>query len=359
MSIYYIIVAVISFSLSLLLLRKVVSYAYSKQIFDTHDGRKIHHGNIPRVGGIAFVPSIFISCLLIFLLLYLKDFTFDNTKYANLLISLILITFMYFFGVLDDIKGITYRTKFSYQILIGLFISIGGLSLSHLNGLIGLYEIPPAFGCLLTTFLVVLVINAYNFIDGIDGLSSGIAILSLIYYSVILWINDNILFILSIATLFAVIPFFYFNMFGTEKKKNKTFMGDTGSTILGFILLIIAIVVTNDVKETGFFSKSLLIGFTPLLVPCCDVVNVVLYRLIHGKSPFKADKNHFHHKLLKLGFSQHKTLVIELSIIVTISILTIALSQFVNVNIILFIFLFFWLWLNYMLTNKVKKRDIN
>jgi len=342
---------------------KVVKYAYDKKLFDLEDGRKIHHGNIPRVGGIAFVMAAIVAIVVAIILLGfcgMGSWYIDVDKYLSESLAILFsILIIYFFGVVDDLKNLRYRTKFSYQILVGFMLSLTGICFVNMRGLLGLADLPLTFGCLMTVFMLVLIINAFNFIDGIDGLASGIALISLLYYTVIFFLNNSYLSLLSIAFVGALLPFSYFNIFGKEGKKNKTFMGDTGSTVLGLVLFIFALVVMS-MPQNKLFTISLnsfAYSFAPLLLPCYDVVNVVLYRLSMGKNPFKADSNHFHHKLLKLGLSQHKVLIIELAIVIFISFFTIIASKYININFYLFLTLFIWIMINMMLNKKINKKQ--
>ena len=345
------------------MIRKVVKYAYNKRVFDIEDGRKIHHGNIPRVGGIAFVMAAMVAIVVAIALLgfsSIGDLYRDIEAYLPQSLAIVLSIFIvYFFGVVDDIKNLRYRTKFSYQILVGLMLCVTGFCFVNMRGVLGLAELPLLFGCVATVFTLVLIINAFNFIDGIDGLASGIALLSLIYYTVLFVMNQSYLSLFSLAFIGALLPFIYFNLFGKENKKSKTFMGDTGSTVLGLVLFIFAIhIMCMPMNKASCVSYNpFAYAFAPLLLPGYDVVNVVLYRLSMGRNPFKADNNHFHHKLIKLGLSQHKVLIIELTIMIFITSFTIIASNYININLILFISLFVWILVNMMLNKMINKKQ--
>lgn len=354
--------SLLSLAISFILLRLVVNLCYRKKIFDGQDGRKIHSGNIPRVGGIAFVPAAIIA-FLIFVLYF--SLTGDNAIIGvhksfihDAIVVVCAIAIIYGFGVIDDIKGLRYRDKFGYQIAVGLLLCFCGIYLRSLQGILGLYNIPLAFGFFVTIFLLVLAINAFNFIDGIDGLSSGIAILSLSYYAVVLHAAGNQFYVFAVLMAVALLPFFYFNVFGRESRKNKTFMGDTGSTVLGLVLFLLAIIVNEEVDSQELYKNSFVLGITPLLLPFYDVFSVVFYRMINGKNPFKADDNHFHHKLLRLGLSQHMTLIVELVVFVLICTWTLALVKYINLNIIIGTSLLLWIVVNMWLANKVKEKPI-
>ena len=348
--------------LSLLLMRKTIKYAYRKRLFDEPDERKIHRKAIPRVGGFAFVLSALITFVVMFTAQLLTgcdaDWNFaDGVTQHGVCGVICSILVVYVFGIIDDLHGLRYRTKFSYQILTGLLLCLVGIYLLNLYGLSGLYEIPSMFGCLVTVFLLVFVINAYNFIDGIDGLSSGLAIMSLVYYSFLLYSNHSILLLLAVAFLGALIPFFGFNMFGSVERQSKTFMGDSGSTVLGLVLFILAVVINGDPHTQELGLNPMVMVMAPLLLPCYDVINVVIFRLANSKNPFKADKNHFHHRLLQLGLSQHATLVVELLAAVVIAGSLIVLSHWVDFNILFFALLMLWLLVNMILTRIITNKN--
>ena len=351
-------ISLVSIFFSLLLLCKVIKYAYNHNIFDNHDERKIHQGNIPRVGGIAFVPAAIISFIFALIILYLRDEAFDlgihHTFIHDSVIILISILIIYFFGKYDDLKGLRYRNKFTYQIFTGLMLCVAGIYMKDIHGILALYHIPPVFGCFVAVFVMVLSINAINFIDGIDGLSSGIAIISFIYYSIILIIEKNDFWLLSISFLCAILPFFYFNVFGSKRNKTKAFMGDTGSTVLGLVLFLLAVVVNENPNSELLYDNPLVLAYAPLLLPFYDVISVVYQRLLNAKNIFKADDNHFHHKLLKLGLSQPAALIVELLIFVFVIFSTLILVKYININVVIGSSLLIWIWVNLLLTRRIK-----
>lgn len=354
-------ISIISFSLSFLFLWKVIRYAYNHKIFDGHDERKIHQGNIPRVGGIAFVPAAFIAYVFALIILYLENEVTELGVHASLLrdslFFLFAIAVIYFFGICDDLKGLRYRRKFTYQIITGLILCFVGIYTKEIHGMLALYHIPPPFGCFVTIFLMVLSINAFNFIDGIDGLSSSIAILSLGYYAVILYLEKNYFYLLAIAFLAALLPFFLLNVFGNKSKCTKVFMGDTGSTVLGLVLFLLALVINENPGTPMLYNNPLVLALAPLLLPFYDVFSVVFYRLLNAKNIFKADNNHFHHKLLRLGLTQPKALLVELLVFIFIIVITLLLVRYVNLNFIIGTSLVLWIAINMLMSKIIDKNN--
>ena len=345
-----------SLVLSTFLLKAIINYAYKHNLFDKHTKRKIHHGNVPRLGGVAFVPVAILVFIfgVIFVGCFESSFKIPTMILIGLLMSMLI---MYGFGMFDDIIGLRYRTKFIYQFVAGLLLCFLDVHLYSLYGLLGLFDIPLFFSCFVTILMIVLCVNSFNFIDGIDGLSSSIAILSFIYFSIIFYLINSIFFIFSVIFIGVLLPFLYFNVFGNDKKFNKIFMGDTGSTVIGLVLCVLAIIISNDANTLQIHKNPLVLAFAPLMLPCFDVFNVFTYRIVHGKNPFKPDDNHFHHRLLRIGLTQHKALVVELLLFVFMTITSIVLCNYVSINIMLSIMLSLWIVLNVIMVRNINLKS--
>ena len=176
--------------------------------------------------------------------------------------------------------------------------------MSNFYGFLGIYEIPWVISQVLTGVAFVIIVNAYNFIDGIDGLAISETIKNLIFFLCILPSSDPF-FNLAYILLFISIPFYYFNL----KKRKKVFLGDAGSLFLGGINIIFLLhlldpkIIINAVEN----SKKILVAIGILLYPICDLTRVVFIRLKNKKSPFTADQNHIHHWFVLNGYSHLKT----------------------------------------------------
>jgi UDP-GlcNAc:undecaprenyl-phosphate GlcNAc-1-phosphate transferase len=202
------------------------------------------------------------------------------------------------FGVWDDRINLDYRLKFLGQFLaVGLCMVIGGVRIGSLT-LGAPIELPPAFSALLTFVFLVGVTNAVNLADGLDGLAGGLALLCLCAIAGLGAVSGN-----STVTTFALIEagaILGFLRFNTHPA--RVFMGDGGSQVLGFSIGVLAILATQN--ETSAVSAAL-----PLLLlglPILDTLTVITRRLLAGRSPFSSDRNHFHHRLLELGFAHHE-----------------------------------------------------
>ena len=190
--------------------------------------------------------------------------------------------------------------------------TISGLYINNFYGLFGIYLIPAEVGIPLTMLLVVFITNAVNLIDGIDGLASGLSMVALVVFGVVfvylqLWCYA----MLAFVSVGVIIPFFSYNVFGNADMGRKIFMGDTGSLTLGFILSFFVIKYCMYTPDMLLMVKSspVLISFSVLLVPCLDVVRVVMRRARNKQPLFMPDKTHIHHKFLAMGFSPRRAMV--------------------------------------------------
>lgn len=289
----------------------IINFCIKKKIYDIPNARKVHKNAIPRLGGICFLPCTLIA--FIFGISMLDHLTGRQqltvgTWSVMFLISLSLI---YIIGIVDDIVGVRPRTKFAVQIIAASLLPVSGLYINNFYGMFGIYEVPFWIGAPLTVFALVFIDNAMNLIDGIDGLSGGLALLSLTGF-LLCFIHEGIYtYAILIAGLMGVLTaYLYFNIWGKAEKGHKIFMGDSGSLTLGFILgfLLIKFAMHNP-NVMPYRNNSLLITYTLLIVPCFDVVRVIITRLKNHYPIFKADKNHIHHKLMRAGMTQHQALV--------------------------------------------------
>ena len=173
----------------------------------------------------------------------------------------------------------------------------------------GLHELPVWFSYPFTVFVILLVVNSINLIDGIDGLASGLCICILAAY-IFLYLQMERTFVYALVAsglLGSLVAFFYFNMWGKAEKGTKTFMGDSGSLFLGYAIAYLSIkYATNNPAVLPYRGYALLVSYTLLIVPTFDVIRVALFRLYRGKPIFEADKSHIHHLVMAAGFSMHQ-----------------------------------------------------
>lgn len=351
-----------------ILIPQILLISYRRQLFDVPDERKIHQGVVPRLGGIAFKPVVFFSIVLILgldLILGYGDMLGCITEESRALsFGFCSIMVLYLVGMADDLIGIRYRAKFVVQIACGLMMLAGGLWLCDLHGLFGIRTLPVWIGYPLTVLAVVFVINAINLIDGIDGLASGLCGVATLFYGLIfLSQHEYVYSLLSFATLGVLVPFFYYNVFGDANRGRKIFMGDTGSMTIGMILCLLSIKLLQCGPDTlpVWKANTLVLAFSPLLIPCFDVVRVYFHRVRNGKNPFLPDKNHIHHKLLAAGMPQRMAMMTIVFVSLLFTLCNILLSGYVNVTVLLLMDVTVWTVANVWLTNRLNrmKNDIH
>lgn len=282
----------LSFALVILSIPPILRISRAKNLYEPFEERKIHTRLIPPLGGVA----IFIGFLLASVLAsYQIDF--NSLKYV-----ILAATIMFFIGLKDDLIVISARKKFLIQIFSALLVIVlGNFRFTNLHGMLGIYEINYALSLIISLFFIIAVTNAYNLIDGIDGLASGLAMVGTTALGTWFLSTGNYEYALICASLLGgLMAFFLFNVFG---QTNKIFMGDSGSLIIGIVISMLVI----KFNELNIGSRSLFaihaapaLSLAILIVPVIDLLRVMSIRIRNKKSPFHADKNHIHHLLLLL-----------------------------------------------------------
>lgn len=339
---------------------QILLIAFRKNLFDDIDPRKIHKGAVPRLGGIAFFPSILFAILIIMGLVTADGDVEIIRSFTDNLSSLCFITCgiitLYLIGMADDLVGVKYRAKFAAQIVAAGFVIVGGITLDNLHGFLWLHELPTAVAILLTILLTVFITNSINLIDGIDGLASGLSAIACAFYGYVCFkIGLHVYAALAFATLGALVPFFYYNVFGNAAKHSKIFMGDTGALTIGLILSVLSIKICSF----SSYDKTVNLGvvaFAPLLIPCCDVVRVYLHRIKEHKSPFLPDKNHIHHKLLALGMTQRAAMPIIVLSSIVLTAVNYLLSAHINITLLFALDITVWIIANSILSHAINRR---
>ena len=343
---------------------KILIISMRKRLFDIPNARKVHKRPIPRLGGVSFFPIIlFILCLLTsyrVITNHLPNVLFTEDVALEMLCLFAGLTLLYLIGIADDLVGVRYRNKFKIQTIAAALIPISGLYINNFNGLLGLYEITPYVGIPLTIILIVFITNAINLIDGIDGLASSICIVALSIFGILyaensLWLYSQLAFI----SVGAIIPFFIYNVFGNADKGSKIFMGDTGSLTLGYILSFIAIkfCMNDETSPQQFGYAPILIAFNILLVPCLDVIRVVIGRIKRKKSPFKPDRTHIHHKFMAMGFTPRRSLILIQVISVFFIIESFILEHLgININIVIGLNVLIWIGINMWFSKIIERK---
>ncbi|MBK9543628.1 MAG: undecaprenyl/decaprenyl-phosphate alpha-N-acetylglucosaminyl 1-phosphate transferase [Bacteroidetes bacterium] len=277
-----------SYFITRLLIPYVISAAKSRNLLDRPDGRKQHKEAIPALGGIAIFAAF--ATVGFF---WIGSGTIDQVKYLFPAMIVLFAT-----GLWDDIHSLSAGKKYLFQLLAVLLIAIGGYRVTDLHGLFGIHALPVLMQYVVTVLFVTAVINAYNLVDGVDGLAGGISLIAAIAFSIIFYFSGDMLFC-ALSTILAASIFGFLNF---NFHPAKIFMGDTGSLMLGFLLAIFGIrmlSIPEHILETLKISNpfSLLVGF--LFLPVFDTIRVFSIRMTKGHSPFRADRRHLHHLLQK------------------------------------------------------------
>ena len=259
------------------------------------NGRTSHTMPTPRLGGV----GIFLSVILISLLFI------DVSKFPHLQYALAGCIVIFFIGLKDDILSISPLKKLSGELLATAFIVFfADIRFTSLHGFFGLYEISYIQSLILSFFVITVIINAFNLIDGVDGLSGSLAALAFVILGAWFFMNQRYeLAIISSSMTGALGAFLLFNIWA---KRRKVFLGDTGALFIGYLLAILIIIFCEMNKlpnVTMPIHNVPVISFTLLLIPLLDTARVFLIRALQGRSPILADKTHIHHYLLDLGFS--------------------------------------------------------
>lgn len=288
----------ISFLIAAIAYPGIIYVAHRKDIMAVPSSRSSHTRKVPNLGGVGIFMGVFFVLAIIGACLGLSDLMF-------LMAGLIL---LFFLGVKDDLVILTAGKKFGSQILVSLMIIIlMDIRITSFDGVFGLQELSYIPSVSFTLFVFVLLINAYNLIDGIDGLAGSVGLLSsLVFGFFFLIIGMNQPALVSFALVGALIPFLYYNF----SSKKKIFMGDTGTMIVGFLLAYLCvsfISVNQNTSIPGNLGNSAVLGIAFVFYPLMDTLRIFVVRALQGRSPFSADKNHIHHRLLHLGLNHEQS----------------------------------------------------
>ncbi|MEO5571741.1 MAG: MraY family glycosyltransferase [Bacteroidia bacterium] len=259
-------------------------------LFDKPDNRKLHVTSTPSMGGFSIVAGILISYFI-----FCTSTDFVKMKFILGASLLLFVT-----GIFDDLLNMRPQKKFIMQIIAGTLVIADGTRLTNLYGLIGIYDIPLWFQYPITLLVIVLFTNAFNFIDGIDGLAGSIGLISTAIFGYLFLKYGQLDFgLLCICLTGALLGFLFYNFHPA-----KVFMGDTGSLVIGFLLICFAInlLKLNIITPGEVLAISPSFVFAVLFIPVYDIARVSLIRLLNRESIFKADRNHIHHMILRHGF---------------------------------------------------------
>jgi len=289
----------VSFFIGLFFMPLVLRIARKRNFVVKPNKRTSHTGTVPNVGGI----NIFISFLL-------TVFLFSYGIISELQFVIVGVLFILIVGFVDDLIDIKASWKLIGEVVAAFFLIVAAdIRLSHLHGFMGINELSLITSYLLSFFVFIVIINALNLIDGVDGLASGLGILYCLFFGFYFSLTGNInLAISAFAMVGSLSVFFLYNVFG---RKSKIFMGDSGSLLLGYMITLFVFEFCemnayHRLPEIYYMSAAPAVAICVLSIPLFDTLRVMLTRIKKGVSPFRPDKNHIHHLLLKTGLKHRQ-----------------------------------------------------
>ena len=306
-----VIVTLVAMLTSALVFPFALRFAIKHDIVDQPNARKLQRSPVPVFGGVVVYSGILAGGLVL-------QYFFRNPMLSWILFS---IAVMMVIGTVDDIKGLPAVVRLLVEVLlVGGFIASTGIYIDNLHGLWGIYAMDSWLAIPISIFAGVGTINAINMIDGVDGYSSGYAMLACLCFAIAFhtaWTPGMVC--LTMIAGGALLPFFLHNVFGY---RSRMFIGDGGTLMLGMLLTALAFCALSSKVGLGALeTKNFCIPAFVIAVGCIplfDAVRVMFVRMIHGKSPLKADKSHLHHLFIDLGFSHlgAAMFIIQLNLIV-------------------------------------------
>jgi UDP-GlcNAc:undecaprenyl-phosphate/decaprenyl-phosphate GlcNAc-1-phosphate transferase len=302
----------------------IIRVAQEKKLYDVPNERKIHKNPIPSLGGLGIFVGFTIA-----LLLSLKIAAAPEFQYY---IAAALIIF--FVGIKDDILDISPLKKFIGQLAAAAIIVFKGhLLITSMHGLLGVQQLDVTFSYFITFFAIAGIINAFNLIDGVDGLAGSVSFVTCTVFGVYFFLNQDLAYaVLGFAMAASILGFLVYNF-----SPAKIFMGDTGSMLLGIInaILVIHFIQTASTSKAFAVTATPAIGFAILIMPLMDTLRVFAIRAFQRRSPFSPDRNHLHHILLDKGFTHRKVAITMASLTLISSLIAFSLYE-LGCNILFF-----------------------
>jgi UDP-N-acetylmuramyl pentapeptide phosphotransferase/UDP-N-acetylglucosamine-1-phosphate transferase len=317
----------------------ILYVAEKKHLMDEPDNRSLHSNRTPTLGGVGIFISVVVVMTITGAML--------NTKVLLLVTGGI--TILFFLGLKDDLTVLSAGKKFSGQLFAALLLIVfSDTRIVGLSKILDVDILPYGVSVVFTLFVYVLIINAYNLIDGVDGLAGTIALLISTVFAVLFYNSGELsLATISVALIGALLAFLRYNL-SSEK---KIFMGDTGSLIVGFLLAFFAISFISQSQtniDSNYFRASPALALAMLFYPLMDTFRIFFIRIfILKKSPFEADKNHIHHRFIQAGYTHIQTTLIIVLINLIIIIIAFNLLH-LNLNTQIGLLILYGLVLYYM-----------
>ena len=280
----------------IVVIRMITPFAINIGLVDKPNLRKKHIGNIPLVGGVSIFIAVVISLL---------TTQIDINQQKNLLLAMIIVVGT---GVLDDHRDLSVNTRVLLHIIaVTVVVVLDNVVLNSLGWIFGSSEFKlHAWAIFFTIFAVIGVMNAINMSDGIDGLSGSLSLITLLFISYFAYIAGQYDYLLiALLVCSTLIPFLLFNL-GIFSESRKVFMGDAGTTLLGLVIAVLLIALSQG--DSAAFRPVAALWL--LAIPLIDTFTIMSRRIIKRKSPFKADREHLHHFFVRSGISDRRALLI-------------------------------------------------
>ena len=282
---------VTAFVVAMIVMLALIRIIYRLKLFDVPDGRKEHVTPIPTMGGIASIAGMAIACAL----------WFDFSRDIFIISFFFSIAVLLAIGMMDDLKNLPARYKFVIQLSVALLIAFSGVRITSFNGLFGIQELSTSAQYTFTLLALAGITNAFNLIDGIDGLAGGLGFMCLIILGIFLILSGDVnIAIIAFALGGGLLGFLYYNF-----NPAKIFMGDTGSLVLGFVIAVLCIrlIQLNVGVNDPVLPHAPVFALSIVAIPVFDTLRVFALRIWSGRSPFSPDKNHIHHLLTNNGWN--------------------------------------------------------
>jgi len=315
---------IIAYLTTFFLLPLIIKLAHQNKIYDVPDERKTHNYPVSSLGGIAIFSGLILSMLLV------SDFNNYNAELQYYVAGLFVI---FILGLIDDIFILKAWKKTLGQLAVAAVLTLkGGLLVTNLHGFLGMHALTHTESVYISFFTIILLINAFNLLDGVDGLAASIGLVACLFFGVFFLINNVLPYaVLAFSIAGALLAFLMYNF-----PPAKIFMGDSGSTLIGLICSMLAIKFVENpaiqVNLTGYSTPAIAFGF--LLIPLMDVLRVFALRIAKGKSPLIPDRSHFHHLLQNKGLSHTEVTITLLAGEFVFALITLLLHN-ININIVI------------------------
>ena len=289
----------------------IIRVAYVRRLFDLPDARRLHAFPVPRGGGFAVFTSFVIGFM----------FFVHSSHEAQKILGAAMLMFL--LGFKDDLAGAVAKRKLIIQLLAAsMLIVMVDVRITNLHGLFGIHALHPFLSYLLSYLVVIAITNAFNLIDGINGLLTSVSVQVCVVLGALLYPYRADLAAMALVLSASLVAFLKYNV-----RKPQIFIGDSGSLTCGFLVASLAILYIKQ----GVSPASIPLMISLLFVPTFDIIRTCFVRMAAGRSILSPGKDHTHHVLMAAGFSQFQTLLLLITANTTLYLLCLTFS-FLDIN---------------------------